>query len=146
MTIEQLQKELQIQIDAINTKLRLDKINTQNEGVQFIPKGINFQLMLLMKGTISRIATAVSYTANVNDIYIGVTSTASARTVTLPPAAGFQPGKIYIVKDESGAAGTNNITIDANASETIDGATTLVISTNYGVSRIITNGVNWFTI
>lgn len=93
-----------------------------------------------------RIATAISYTALVTDYIIGVTSTAAARTITLPTAAAAGKGRIFIIKDESGAAGTNNITIDGNGAETIDGAATKVISTNYGVVRIYSNGTAWFTI
>ena len=96
-------------------------------------------------GKLNRTATATTYTALVTDHYIGVTSTAAARTINLPAAATVGAGKTYIVKDESGAAGTNNITLDGNASETIDGAATKAISTNYGVLRIICDGSNWFT-
>ena len=96
-------------------------------------------------GKLNRTATATTYTALVTDHYIGVTSTASARTINLPAAATAGAGKTYIIKDESGAAGTNNITVDGNASETIDGAATKAISTNYGVLRVICDGSNWFT-
>jgi hypothetical protein len=99
----------------------------------------------VQSGNIKRTATATTYTALVTDHYIGVTSTASARTINLPAAATCGAGKVFIVKDESGAAGTNNITLDCNASETIDGATTKVISTNYGSTRIMCDGSNWFT-
>src|SRR5215212_9225105 len=99
----------------------------------------------MQSGNVKRTATATTYTALTTDHYIGVTSTAAARTINLPAAATAGAGKTYIVKDESGAAGTNNITIDGNASETIDGATTKVINSNYGVLRIICDGSNWFT-
>src|SRR5438128_2357015 len=69
----------------------------------------------VQQGYVARTATATTYTALTTDVYIGVTSTASARTINLPAAATCGAGKTYIVKDESGAAGTNNITIDANA-------------------------------
>lgn len=95
---------------------------------------------------VNRIATATSYTALVSDDVIAVTSTASARTISLPAIANVPIGKIYTVKDESGAAGTNNITIDPNSSETIDGASTKVISSNYGSSRFYSNGTQWLTV
>ena len=95
---------------------------------------------------ITRTATAASYTALSTDTYIGVTSTAVARTITLPAAATVESDKLYIIKDESGAAGTNNITIDGNASETIDGQATATIGTNYGSRTIFCDGSNWFTI
>lgn len=92
-----------------------------------------------------RKAVASNYSATVEDVYIGVTSTAADRTVTLPAAAACGNGKVFIIKDESGAANTDNITVDANAAETIDGAATKVISTAYGSTRLICNGSNWFT-
>ncbi len=92
-----------------------------------------------------RTTTAISYTALLTDYIIGVTNTGAARTITLPPASEFGDGFILIVKDESGGAGTNNITIDADGSETIDGATTKVINTNYGAVRLYCTGTAWFT-
>lgn len=79
----------------------------------------------------------------ISEVIIGVTSTAAARTITLS-TAGTDNGRIVIVKDESGAAGTNNITIDTEGAELIDGAATKVISTNYGVVRLYSDGINWF--
>jgi len=94
---------------------------------------------------IVRTAVAATYTATTDDVYIGVTSTAAARTINLPAAAVCGSGKRYVIKDESGAANTNNITVDPNASETIDGATARVISTAYGSVTVVCNGANWFT-
>ena len=74
---------------------------------------------------------------------IGVTDTSVARTVTLQTAT-LTAGRVVIVKDESGLAGTNNITVATQGAETIDGAATVVISTNYGVVRLYSNGTNWF--
>lgn len=91
----------------------------------------------------SRTATAVSYTAKLTDYYIGVTSTAGARTITIPTPVGIA-GKVYIIKDESNAAGTNNITI-AGAAGNIDAAANKVISANAGAVRLISDGANWFT-
>jgi len=91
-----------------------------------------------------RTATATSVSAATTDYLIGVTSTAAARTITLPTAVG-SAGKVYIVKDESGGAATNNITIATTSSQTIDGAASGTISTNYGLSKVYSDGANWFT-
>lgn len=93
---------------------------------------------------VNRTATAISYTALTTDFIVGVTSTAAARTITLPAAATAVVGCIYVIKDESGAAATNNITVDGNGSETIDGATTYVINTNYGAVCLYTDGTAWY--
>jgi hypothetical protein len=93
-----------------------------------------------------RIATAVSAnTAAMGEAHIyAVTSTASARTITIS-TADITAGRQFIVKDESGAAGTNNITIGTAGAENIDGAATAVISTNYGSVSIYSDGTNLFT-
>ncbi len=94
---------------------------------------------------VKRTATAAAYTVLVTDYIVGVTSTSAARTITLPAAATATVGKTYIVKDESGAAATNNITVQGNAAEIIEGSNTKVINTNYGVLRLYTDGTSWFT-
>lgn len=87
--------------------------------------------------------TAVDLTLTVAHHTITVDASGAARTITLPAAAGCS-GRIYIIKkvDASG----NNVTIDGNASETIDGATTKVHSTQYSGSAIQSDGTNWHII
>lgn len=71
------------------------------------------------------------YTATSSNYLIGFTSISAGRTGTLP-AAGTMTNKTIIVKDESGSAGTYNITVDCSGSETIDVASTKLINTNFG--------------
>jgi hypothetical protein len=52
-------------------------------------------------------------------------------------------GREVLIKDGAGNAGTYNITISTTDSTTIDGASTLVISSNYGHTRLIFNGTQW---
>lgn len=90
---------------------------------------------------------AASYTATAKDYIVAVTSTAAARTITLPSSTGLQIGYTVIVKDESGGAATNNITITRNATpgtDTIDGATSVTIATNYGKQGIYYGGSGKF--
>ena len=55
--------------------------------------------------------TAVSYQVLITDQIVGVTSNASARTITLP-SGGLIKGQRFTIKDEAGTAGSsNNITI-----------------------------------
>ena len=80
------------------------------------------------------------YTASTSSItpdgkmIIGVRDTSSSVTVTIQ-SADIYSGRIFIVKDESGGAGTNNITIATQGSETIDGASSVTITADYGVGR-----------
>jgi hypothetical protein len=96
---------------------------------------------------VSIIETAISYSVSASDVpIIAVTSTAAPRIVTLPAAAS-SGNRIFIVKDQSGGAAANNITVKA-VSGTLDGvaaATGVAITTNYGYSRWYSNGTNWFS-
>lgn len=85
------------------------------------------------------------YTIDKEDYYVGVTDTSAPRTITLPALASVPLWVEYIVKDESGGAGANNITIDGDGAETIDGAATKVINSNYGVFRLLRGATAWFT-
>jgi hypothetical protein len=93
--------------------------------------------------SVRRTAVAADYTLTDTDYYVGVSDTSVERTLTLPTASG-KPGRIYVIKDESGGAGTHRITVKAPASETIDGAGELFINANYGVLRMISSGESWF--
>ena len=93
---------------------------------------------------LTRRATAVNTSSAANDIIIAVTNTAAARTVDLR-TADTVGRRTYIIKDESGNAAVNNITITTEGAQLIDGAATYVIATNYGSVRLYSNGSNWFT-
>ncbi|MBP9706762.1 MAG: hypothetical protein KBD78_03910 [Oligoflexales bacterium] len=88
---------------------------------------------------------AADYTITKDDFYIGVTSTSAPRALTLPSLASIPKESMYVIKDESGGAGTNNITVDGSGTETIDGSLTKVINTNYGALRLMNSGSAWFS-
>ncbi len=126
-------------------------INAGNGQILKLQSGNGVVLSIDPNGTTSkagqivkRTATAIDYLVKTFDYLIGVTSTAAIRTITLPTAANATVGKIYVIKDESGGAATNNIIIDGNGSETVDGALTQAITTNYGSMQLYTDGSNWF--
>ena len=79
------------------------------------------------------------------DVVMGV-NVASAATLTLLSAPA--DGRIAIIKDKSGAAATNNITVLAGAGDTIQGAASKVITTNYGVLFLYYDAAThmWFII
>lgn len=66
-----------------------------------------------------------------------------AVTLTLPAASG-NSGLRYDIKVTCSVS--TGITIDGNASETIDGQTTLTLSTQYEVNTIVCDGSNWHII
>lgn len=85
---------------------------------------------------------SAAYTATGGDDVILVNTTGGSVTVTLPPA-GTHYGHTYYVKKLVAA---NTVTIDGNASETIDGATTVALTTQWGTVTLVSNGVAWFTL
>jgi hypothetical protein len=94
-------------------------------------------------GFYPRRSVAVS-ASTYNDVIIGVTNTAAPRTITLS-SADVANGKFIIIKDESGAASANNITIATEGAELIDGEASVEITADYGVIRLYSNGTNWFS-
>lgn len=89
-----------------------------------------------------RVSTATDYNTTINDYIIGVTDTSVARAVQLMTAT-LTVGRVVIVKDESGVAGANNITISTEGAAKIDGEDTLVISTNHGAATLYCDGADW---
>lgn len=83
---------------------------------------------------------AVSSDATLTASRIHLVDTSAVRALTLPAVAA---DLVLMVKDASGSAETNNITITP-ASGTIDGAATLVISSAYGSAYLVSNGSSWF--
>ena len=86
---------------------------------------------------------AVSGNVTLRDKVIHRVDTNAARTLTLP-APSLQ---LYIpIKDVSGLAATNNISVETPAAETIDGAANLVLSSDYISVAIISDGTNYFVV
>jgi len=86
------------------------------------------------------------YSMTATDHYIGLDTSGGTIQVDLQAAASAVEGRVIIIKDETGDAGTNNITVDANGSETIDGSLTQVINNAYGsLTLVCTNrgGKQW---
>lgn len=94
--------------------------------------------------TLARQSVATNSNINTNAVIVGVDSSTYAITVTLQSSS-VANGKIYIINDEGGNAGANNITIATEGSETIDGNATATISSNHGTLRVYSDGTNWFT-
>ena len=87
--------------------------------------------------------SAVSYVVLDDDVIINITDTSAPRTVTLPAPSATNTGKFFMIKDTSGAANTNNITV-AGASGNIDGAANRIITTDHGSMLVYSDGTNYF--
>ena len=84
-----------------------------------------------------------SYSASVLDYYIGMSN---GQTVILPLGSTLTTGKQYIIKDESGLAGTfvgYRVTVVASSPDLLDGQTSAIIAINYGAINVIWTGSFW---
>lgn len=84
-----------------------------------------------------------TYTILTTDHIVAVTYTSTgAVTLTLPPATNSI--RILIV-DEGGNAGTNNITVNPDGSDTIIGESSVIINGDHNSLSLYSNGSNqWF--
>lgn len=94
--------------------------------------GVRFGLKTLIN-------TDSPYTALATDFVLLCNAAAGAITINLPPAANHA-GRVYIVKKTDA---TNFVTIDPNAAETIEGATTTALSRQDAFMIIVCDGSNW---
>lgn len=95
---------------------------------------------LLKKAVSSKTA---SFTAGVEDDVLICDATSGAIVATLPAASGVS-GKIYTFKKIDSSA--NAITVTRAGSDTIDGATTYVLSLQYESIDIVCDGTVWHII
>jgi len=93
----------------------------------------------LVRGFTDTVAKSTGYTAVTGDSVILVSG---AYTITLPAATGCS-GKVLTVKN---VGSTGTVTIDGNASETIDGSTTVSLSSQYDSRTIVCDGTEWHII
>ncbi len=84
------------------------------------------------------------YTVLTTDDFLIFDANAASRTATLYAASG-NTGRVIRIKrvDSTAFAPGNIVTIDANGSETIDGALTRKLATNYEEMTLVCDGSNW---
>jgi hypothetical protein len=84
-----------------------------------------------------------NYTMTSSDGTVLVDASSGAITITLPAAASSAE-RIFTIKKKDVTA--NIVTVDANASELIDGSTTYPLSTQYEAIKIQSDGTAWWII
>jgi len=87
-------------------------------------------------------ASGIDYIVLPDDVIVNITSTTIPRTVVLPAPSNDNIGKFFLIKDASGGAGANSITI-IPTSGTIDGGLNHVINQNYGSATFYSDGTNY---
>ena len=97
----------------------------------------------LMKQKSVKSITATPYSQLEDDDIILVDATIAPVIVNLIPSAN-KSGKQIIVKKIDVSA--NAVTIDPNAAETIDGAATNVLASQYDSITLVSDGTNWIIV
>ena len=94
----------------------------------------------------SKTTIAVSTTLTTNSTYVILVNPVSGTTITLPTIP--TDGQVFKIKDISGNAIVNNITIDAGAGKQIDNAQTGSINTDFGALEIMydTATTKWYSL
>ena len=100
--------------------------------------------LITESGRIENVTLVVDapYTARLDDEVIDV-NRAGAVTITLPPSASLIKGQRIVIQDSSGNASTSNITLAADGSDTVNGAASVLINTDYGRRTARWNGSEW---
>lgn len=86
--------------------------------------------------------TTSSYNVSTTDTYVGI-NFAGAVTINLPAGSSVVQGKFYFFKDESGVSSVNNVTINANGADTIDGQSSIILALNYINITLMWNTNHW---
>ena len=80
--------------------------------------------------------------SNASYIYLSV-DTSSARTITLPAANAVTAGRFFIIKDTTGNALTNNISVTPAGSDTMDtSASSYALNYTFGSVMCVSDGIN----
>ena len=94
---------------------------------------------------VKRNAKVGNYTLTVNDYYVPFDTTAAPFTATLPLLSTLTSGQSFIIKDSTGHAALNNLTIATLGGNTIDFSPSKIMNTNFQSVKLIANvvGGNW---
>lgn len=98
----------------------------------------------VVKNSILSPGDGVSASTTEDTVLALMNTATTTATLTLSSSDAVE-GRIVIVKDVGGNAATNAITVATEGTETIDGATSASIATNYGSLRLVSDGSNWYS-
>jgi hypothetical protein len=87
--------------------------------------------------------TTTPFTPALSEYVLGVTTTSTAITISLPPPLISDVGRVLLIKDVTNNAAVNNITITPNGTDTIDGVNaSIVLNSNGAAVHCIVVGAN----
>ena len=109
--------------------------NSGNDVTVTVNEGIDY----------GRTPVTTTSTASVSSRILAVNAS-NAIDIRLPSAANYSAGQYFVIKDESGTAHTNNITILASGLQTIDGNSSITLESPFAAVNIYSNGTDKFFI
>lgn len=154
--INLLKAGLQAQLSALSGASNSNSLYSVN-GNLFFTNGSGVAVQLTTGGAIvtapsstnlfqfDGLSTNLTIVPADNFVVLAVDTTA-ARSITLPLAANVSAGRIYIIKDASGQSETNAISLIASGSDTIDGAASIDIESNFSSTLVVCNGADEYYI
>lgn len=128
-------------VDTVRTITALQALLADNTSRDISPQDIRDMLVSLASRVEATAVKTTTYTVGVFDAYVPCNATGAAFTVNLPAAASVGAGKEVTIKKIDASA--NAVTVDGNASETIDGATTYSLSAQWKYVKLYSDGTNW---
>ena len=92
-----------------------------------------------------QVITASPTAALTSRAMLAVTTSSIPITINLPTPGSVISGLVYVVKDVTGQANTNNITLQVTGGANINGSATFVISQSYGAVTLFCDTTQWYT-
>ncbi len=131
--------------DSIDSLLTSWKYNINGTNILSIGQNADTTNALITSGAALQIAartiTGATYTVDgYGPDQAILVNRASPATITLPSP---RAGRRLLIKDSSGNASTNNISILHHSSDLIDGYSSFTLATNYGSIELVADGTNW---
>ena len=99
----------------------------------------------IINGAFSTIVTTITTDTTLDNTYHIILANATNGTITITlPSATTCSGRQYIIKKVDSS--TNAVTVTPQTGQTIDGQTSISITTQNDLRRIVSDGTNWYII
>jgi hypothetical protein len=141
--------------DGFSGRAQIGLCGDDNFHFKVSPNGSTFNTGILIDATTGAVTlgnarTAVNdaaYTVLTTDRLIAFTAISAARIVSLPASSAYPPGLQLTIADESGScSASKTISVTANGTDAINGASSVVISKPYGFVALESNGSGKWTL
>ena len=137
--------DITIKDEGSNLTTEASSIDFVGAGVVASTSGNDVTVTIAGGFSYGRTAVTTTVTASTSDKILGV-SGSSALEIRLPSAGDYSAGQFFTIKDESGFADSNNITIITSGSQTIDGPSSIVLESPSAAVHLYSNGTDKFFI